>query len=64
MNRGTFVLVHMLAILATVGRGIYDTFIPEGNAPRTPHMPHRGRHHRYKPHISNGKWVMKYHRGR
>ncbi len=55
----------VLNILAATLNGIKDLFVPEGNRSRTPSF---GRSHsravRFKPHIPDGKWVMKYHRSR
>ena len=52
-------------ILAILGYGLSFFDVPGEDKSRTPNLnkSHAFRP-RYKPHIPNGKWVMKYHRNK
>lgn len=60
--KGIKLWVAIMALFA----GVSDFFgsIPEGNRPRTPQIRSHHSAPRHRPHIQNGKWVMKYHRSR
>jgi len=64
MNKGTMLMVKLIAVMASVGSDFMHGFILEGNKPRTPQIAMGGLTTRHRPHIPNGKWVMKYHRSR
>lgn len=67
MNRGLLVTLAVLNILASgVGKFVRDTFYSPSIRGSTPSGGGRGGgHHRFRPHAPNdGKWHMKYHRGR
>lgn len=57
----------MLSVVTTVRAGVHSLFSFGGHSGirgRTPAFGGGGRQARYRPHVPNGKWVMKYHRHR
>lgn len=64
-------LFPFLALLYSAPGRVWDLFGSSSIgtsrfASRTPHFPGRGRRRlqRYRPHVDDGKWVMRHHRGR
>ncbi len=66
MNRGLIVTLAIISTLTSSISGfVHDVLGGASIRSSTPSSPNKGGHHRYRPHAPNdGKWHMKYHRGR
>ncbi len=65
MNKGTLLIVQLIAITAALGHSVGGLFHSSSKYQSSHNLPSGQGRHKFRPHAPNdGRWHMKYHRGR